>query len=87
MFYLFLFLGIPSIFCYLNKETIKSSYQLYKLYKKTVDPDGNLGHFYTLKSIMSFFKQQKEIPLEKFNKKYLKISYKYKDISYVIEMF
>jgi hypothetical protein len=80
MFYLFLFLGIPSIFCYLNKETIKSSYQLYKLYKKTVDPDGNLGHFYTLKSIINIFKKEK--PLEKFNKKYLKISYKYKDKDY-----
>jgi len=82
MFYLFLFVGIPSIFCYLNKETIKSSYQLYNLYKKTVDPDGNLGHLYTIRSIFSFFKQKKEIPLEKFNKKYLKISYKYKDKDY-----
>jgi hypothetical protein len=81
MFYLFLFLGIPSIFCYLNKETIKTSYQLYKLYKKTVDPDGNLGHFYTLKSIINIFKKY-EKPLEKFNKKYLKISYKYNDKDY-----
>lgn len=81
MFYLFLFLGIPSIFCYLNKETIKTSYQLYKLYKKTVDPDGNLGHFYTLKSIINIFKKQ-EKPLEKFNKKYLKISYRYNDKDY-----
>ena len=80
MFYLFLFLGLSSIFCYRHKDTIKSSYQLYTIYKKTVDPDGTLGHFYTLKSLTSFFKTNTS--LEKFNKKYLKISYKYKDKTY-----
>ena len=82
MFYLFLFLGIPSIFCYLNRDNIKSSYQLYNLYKNTVEPDGNLGHFYTVRTIFNFFKQKPEPSFEKFNKKYLKISYKYKDKDY-----
>jgi hypothetical protein len=82
MFYLFLFLGISSFFCYKNKETINASYQLYNFYKKTVDPDGKFGHFYTIKSIFNVFKQRQETPLEKFNKKYLKISYKYKDKDY-----
>jgi hypothetical protein len=52
------------------------------MYRKTVDPDGILGHFYTIRTIFSFFKYKQEKPLEKFNKKYLKISYKYKDKDY-----
>ena len=77
------FIGFSSFIYYKNKETINTSYQLYKLYKQTLDPDEKFGHYYTLKSIINlFFKKNKDKPIEQFNKKYLKISYRYKDKDY-----
>jgi len=61
---------------------------LYKTYKSFVDPQNKLGHIYTIKSIFNIIlalcqvKVNKPKEQEKFNKKYIKISYKYKEKIY-----
>lgn len=63
-----------------------------------IDPENKKGHIYTIKNVFKLAyslynsfnpnnnqnKENKQIikPLEKFNKKYLKISYKYNDKNY-----
>jgi hypothetical protein len=60
----------------------------YKKYKNFVDPENKHGHFYTIKSVFAILysvyqvKNIKKEEPEKFNKKYIKISYKYKDKKY-----
>lgn len=87
MFYFIVFLLLLiSIFKLRHKFGLANQY--YRQYKNFVDPENKHGHVYTIKSIFmiiySIYNSQnikKEEP-EKFNKKYIKISYKYKDKTY-----
>jgi hypothetical protein len=54
-----------------------------------IDPHNKQGHIYTIKNICSIvyslyamFKIKDTAPIEKFNKNYIKISYKYNDKNY-----
>ena len=84
MFYFIVFLlFIISIFKVRHK--FRTIHGYYRQYKSFIDPGNNHGHIYTIKSLFfivySIYQSQnikKEEP-EKFNKKYIKISYKYKD--------
>jgi len=73
---------------YANRSNIKTGYTLYKGYKNMIDPENKISHFSTIKSIVSMFwrpqlpQPYSQPPPEPFNKKYLKISYKYKDKDY-----
>ena len=87
MLYFIVFLLIlVSIFKLRHKILTVSHY--YQKYKNFVDPENKHGHIYTIKSLFLIFYSiyqvnsvKKEEP-EKFNKKYIKISYKYKDKKY-----
>jgi hypothetical protein len=70
---------------YRNMTHIKSCGKMYIGYKNIIDPENKLSHFSTVRSIVNMFWKpvpKEDPPLEKFNKKYLKISYKYKDKNY-----
>lgn len=85
--YTFLFLFLYKF--YKNRYLLTQAYSLYKTYKNSVDKDNSLGHtgviYSILYTIISYYPltymYKRSIP-EKFNKKYLKISYKYNDKSY-----
>lgn len=85
--YTFLFLFLYKL--YKNRLKLNQAYTLYITYKNSVDSDNTLGHtgiiFSLLYTIISYYPlaymYKRSIP-EKFNKKYLKISYKYNDNSY-----
>lgn len=93
MLYFIVFLLVfLSIFKFINK--IKSCHDYYTKYKNFIDPENKHSHFYTIKSMFmilySIYQSTKvsqpqptqtQEP-EKFNKKYIKISYKYKDKNY-----
>jgi len=88
MFYfiVFLIILIP-IFRIIHK--IKNVHGYYKKYKNFVDPENTYGHIYVIKSLFNIIYSiyevnhtKKEEKPEKFNKKYIKISYKYKNKNY-----
>lgn len=87
MFYFIIFLTFLILSVRYRRRFVQLI-NLYKTYKSFIDPQNNLGHIYAIKSIFNIIlaicqvktKTQKEP--EKFNKKYIKISYKYKDKSY-----
>lgn len=85
--YTFLFLFLYQF--YKNRDKLSQAYVLYKTYKNSVDKDGKIGHtgiilslIYTIVSYYPLAYMYKRSIPEKFNKKYLKISYKYNDKSY-----
>jgi hypothetical protein len=60
-----------------------AAYNIYKNFKKIVDPDGSKGHLFVIFSILGVKQQQQNYPKnEKFNRDYIKISYTYKDKPY-----
>jgi len=74
---------------YKNKDKFVSIYKIYKSYKNSVDPDEKIGHcrfisslVYTLISYYPMKYMYKRNLPEKFNKKYIKISYKFNDKTY-----
>jgi len=87
MFYFIIFLTFLIVYIRYRYRFVQLI-NLYKTYKLFVDPQNNLGHIYALKSIFNItlalfqIKTKKQKDPEKFNKKYIKISYKYKDKAY-----
>jgi len=90
MLYFIVFLIILISFLKLRYK-FKSVYNYYKTYKNFIDPQNINGHIYTIKSlffiIYSIYQSKyqiknKEEEPKKFNKKYIKISYKYKEKTY-----
>lgn len=85
--YTFLFLFLYKF--YKNRHVLNQPYAIYKIYKNTVDKDNSIGHcgvicslLYTIISYYPLTYMYKRSIPEKFNKKYIKISYKYNDKSY-----
>lgn len=85
--YIIFLIVLLSIYKYNNK--IRSIHSAYKTYKKIIDPTNKYGHIYTMKNIFNLaysvydmFQTKQTPPLQKFNKNYLKISYKYNDKDY-----
>ncbi len=77
-----------------NLGNIKRIVHLYKNYKSFIDPTNQLSHFQVFKSIITLFfsvlystysiynNKYSQKTTEKFNKKYIKISYKFKNKNY-----
>jgi hypothetical protein len=91
-------LGSVAYVTYRNTDNIKNTFEIYKGFKKTIDPEGKKGH---LKVALSFIgiaalrfmiaykmgklktDDHKDIKdNERFNRDYIKISYTYKDKPY-----
>lgn len=74
---------------YKNRDKISFMYNIYRTYKNSFDPEGKIGHFNFIFSlcytVVSYYplKYMHKINLpEKFNRKYIKISYKFNDKIY-----
>jgi len=86
LYFIVFLLFLISIFKLRYKFMTLNGY--YRQYKNFIDPQNKNGHFYTIKSLFLIVysiyqvKNIKKEEPEKFNKKYIKISYKYKDKNY-----
>lgn len=74
---------------YKNKDKFVTIYTIYKSYKNSIDPNEEISHcrfisslIYTLISYYPMKYMYKRNLPEKFNKKYIKISYKFNDKTY-----
>lgn len=87
--YIFIVFLIVLLTIYKYNDKFRSMHKVYKTYKKMIDPQDKHGHLYAIKnictivySLYNMFRIKEKIPIEKFNKNYLKISYKYNDKNY-----
>lgn len=95
MLYFIILLALFTVFFKYGYK-IKQCVQLYRNYKSFVDPNNKLSHIQIIRNLFSLFfsilystyslyymtNTKKEKESAKFNKKYLKISYKYRDKTY-----
>lgn len=85
-FYILVFFCILGIY---KRKKIKHIYDLYKLFKNTVDPENKRNccqlfyDMFNLAFILFFPQQTQQQQLDKFNKKHIKIPYEFKDNKYV----
>ena len=76
---------------YYNYNRIHSCYKMYSSYKSLIDPTNKMSHYEVVRSLIDLFtgvyrgkkeEEKVEEQPQKFNKKLMKIPYKYKDKTY-----